>query len=389
LSEPATQQRLAYRGPEGETSIVVAPGALRRAAGLLQPWLAGRTVFVLSSPPIRALHGARLDAVAAPAARRVDLDVADGEAAKTLAEAERLWTAMLQAGGKRDSRLLAFGGGSVGDLGGFVAGCFLRGIEFAQLPTTLLAQVDAALGGKTAVDLPGGKNTVGLFHHPRAVVSDTEVLATLPRRELRSGLVECIKMAFILDAGLFVDLESRLDALLAGDATALTPVVARSAAAKVAVVESDDREAGRRRLLNLGHTLGHAIESALGYTGLAHGEAVAYGLLFVLRLAEGRGLDAAEPELFARLRRLLGRLGLPPLPADGLDADDLLDRLGRDKKARESGLVWVLPECVGGGAAEGRTVADVGGDEVRRTLETFLDEPLAGTAVSEPGSGGL
>lgn len=376
--------RLSYGRDGGETSILVAPGALHLAADRLAAWLDGRTVFVLSSAPIRALHGRRLDVLCAPAARRVDLDVADGEAAKTVAEAERLWNEMLAAGGKRDSRLLAFGGGSVGDLGGFVAGCFLRGIEFAQLPTTLLAQVDAALGGKTAVDLPGGKNTVGLFHHPRAVVSDTEVLTTLPRRELRSGLVECVKMAFILDAALFADLEADLDALLAGDVAALTPVVARSAAAKVAVVESDERESGRRRLLNLGHTLGHALESALGYTALSHGEAVAYGLLFALRLAEGRGLDAAEPGLFARLRLLLGRLGLPPLPVADLDADDLLQRLRRDKKARESGLVWVLPECAGGGAAVGRMVGDLRDGEVRQALLAFLAEPLAGTS---PGGG--
>jgi len=378
---PLQELRLTYRRAGGETPILVAPGALRLAADRLASWLDGRTVFVLSSPPIRALHGARLEALTAPAARCVDLDVQDGEAAKTLAEAEGLWSEMLSRGGKRDSRLLAFGGGSVGDLGGFVAGCFLRGIEFVQLPTTLLAQVDAALGGKTAVDLPGGKNTVGLFHHPRAVVSDTEVLATLPRRELRSGLVESIKMAFILDAGLFAELEECLDVLLAGDVAALTPVVARSAAAKVAVVEQDERESGQRRLLNLGHTLGHALESALGYATLTHGEAVAYGLLFALRLAEGRRLDGAEPELFARLRRLLARLDLPPLPAAALDADDLLERMARDKKGRESGLTWVLPACIGGGAAEGRTVDDLPGGEVRAALLAFLAAPSADGAA--------
>ena len=365
----------------GTTPLVIGPGALAAAADRLAPWLAGRTLFVLSAPPVRALHGERLQALAAAAAQRVDLDAPDGEAAKRVTVAERLWERMLEAGGRRDSRLVAFGGGSVGDLGGFVAGCFLRGIEWAALPTTLLAQVDASIGGKTAVDLPGGKNTVGLFHHPAAVVADVDLLATLPRRDLAGGLVESIKMALVLDADLFVRLERDLEALLAADPAALAAVVAASAAAKVGVVESDEREAGRRRLLNLGHTLGHAVESALGYSpagdGLTHGEAVAYGLLFALRLAERRGLDAAEPELFARVRRLVARLGLPPLPAGRLDAGDLVSRLGRDKKARRQGLVWVLPRCLGDGRAEGEMVASLGAGEVRAEVARFLAEPFA------------
>ena len=363
----------------GRTPLWIGPGALAEAADRLAPWLHRRTLFVLSAAPIRDLHGDRLEALTASASRRVDLDAPDGEEAKQVAVAARLWDEMLAAGGKRDSRLLAFGGGSVGDLGGFVAGCFLRGIEWAAVPTTLLAQVDASIGGKTAVDLAAGKNTVGLFHHPAAVVSDVDLLATLPRRDLAGGLVESIKMAFILDAALFARLERDLDALLAADRQALAPVVTASAAAKVEVVESDEREAGRRQLLNLGHTLGHAIESALGYStedgGLTHGEAVAYGMLFALRLAERRGYDGAEPELFARLRHLLARLDLPPLPAARLAAGDLVARLGRDKKAREQGLSWVLPRCLGAGRAEGLVLAGVDADEVRSEVERFLAEP--------------
>ena len=373
-------RELTLRHGDGETTLLIGAGALSVGATgeRLTPWLAGRTLFTLSAPPVRRLHGARLDALLAPAgtAARHDLDAPDGEAANTVPVARRLWQEMLAAGGKRDSRLVTFGGGSVGDLGGFVAGCFLRGIAYVQLPTTLLAQVDAAIGGKTAVDLPGGKNTVGLFHHPHLVVADTALLATLPAGELRSGLVEAIKMGFILDAELFARIEGDADALLSGDADALTPVVAAAAAAKVEVVERDEREGGRRQLLNLGHTLGHAVESALGYRTLRHGEAVAYGLLFALRLAAGRGLDAAEPELFARLRRLLARLGLPPLPAADLDPDDLLRRLGRDKKAREDGLTWILPECVGDGEAVGRRVSGVGAGEVRAALLPFLSDPF-------------
>src|SRR5262249_37757256 len=202
---------------------------------------------------------------------------------KTVATAERLWNEMLAAGGKRDSRLLAFGGGSVGDLGGFAAGCFLRGIDFVQLPTTLLAQVDAAIGGKTGVHLPGGQTPVGLFHPPARVVCDTALLPSLPRAELRSGLVEVVKMAALLDPPLLARVEEGLDALLEGDPAALGPVVAAAAAAKIGVVHRDPTEQGDRRLLNFGHTLGHALETARGHARPRPGEAGAYGPLLALR----------------------------------------------------------------------------------------------------------
>jgi 3-dehydroquinate synthase len=332
----------------------------------LEEWLAGRTAFVVTTPRVFALHGERLDVLCKAASKRVVLEVEEGEAAKSIAAAERLWNEMLAAGGKRDSRLIAFGGGSVGDLGGFVAGCFLRGIEFVQVPTTLLAQVDAAIGGKTGVDLPGGKNTVGLFHHPWMVACDTSLLSTLPREELRSGLVEVIKMATLLDPDLFTLVERRLDALLEGDASVLGPVVAAAAAAKIAVVERDPTEQGERRLLNFGHTLGHAIEAACEYAGLRHGEAVGYGILFALRLARRRGLAA---EVAERLGALIRRLALPPLPR--LDPEELMAGMARDKKARESGLVWVLPRALG----EGWMADGVPTGEVLAELRDFLSDP--------------
>ena len=350
------------------TPVLVGEAALAAAEPELLRWLAGRAVFVVGSAPVLALHGARLDGLRAAAARWEVLEVADGEAAKSVRSAEALWNRMLAAGGKRDSRVIAFGGGSVGDLAGFAAGCFLRGLEFVQIPTTLLAQVDAAIGGKTGVDLPGGKNTVGLFHHPAMVVCDTSLLPTLPRGELRSGLVEVIKMAALLDLGLLAETETALDALLAGEAAALGPVVAGAAAAKIAVVERDPTEQGDRRLLNFGHTLGHAIETALAYGGLRHGEAVAYGILFALRLAERRGLDAG---FAGRLRTLLARLDLPPLPP--LDPAALVDHMARDKKARESGLVWVLPAAPG----EGRMVSGIPWEEILEEIGGFLRDPFA------------
>ncbi|HSS76980.1 MAG TPA: 3-dehydroquinate synthase [Thermoanaerobaculia bacterium] len=359
--------RLTLNHPDGVTPILVGEGALAVAHGELAAWLAGRTAFVVTTARVLALHGDRLGPLSRCAARWVILEVEDGEEAKSVASAERLWNEMLAAGGKRDSRLLAFGGGCVGDLGGFAAGCFLRGIEFVQLPTTLLAQVDAAIGGKTGVDLAGGKNTVGLFHHPRWVVSDTAVLPTLPREELRAGMVEVVKMAALLDPDLFVLLEEQIEILLEGDPEALGPVVAAAAAAKIAVVERDPTEKGDRRLLNFGHTLGHAIESACEYTGLRHGEAVGYGILFALRIAISRGLDRQTAQ---RVHALILRLGLPPLPR--LEPEILVAAMARDKKALESGLIWVLPRTLG----EGRMAGDVPAAEVRTELRAFLEAPL-------------
>jgi 3-dehydroquinate synthase len=358
--------------------ILVGAGALEEAASDLGQWVAGRTVFVLSTPRVRSLCGDRLstgarDGLLSAARRVVDLEVEDGEGAKTLTHCQRLWRQMVVAGGKRDSRLIALGGGTVGDLGGFLAGCFLRGIAYTQIPTTLLAQVDASVGGKTGVDLPEGKNTVGLFHHPDWVVADTTLLATLDAGELRAGLVEAIKMAFLLDPPLLGQIEQRLDRLLAADATALGTVVAGAVAVKQAVVERDPEEANERRLLNFGHTLGHAIESALDYQGLRHGEAVGYGLLFALRLAQRRGFD---PAAAARLRSLLARLELPPLP--DLDVETLQALMARDKKAREKGLVWVLPKRLGAG----QMVTDLDPAWVGEELRSFLTDPWAAAVVT-------
>jgi 3-dehydroquinate synthase len=349
--------------PAAEHTVLVGAGALRRAAAEIDRFSAGRTVFVLSTPRVRPLHGAALEGLLRAAAAVEQLTAPDGETAKTLGAAGSLWSEMLGRGGKRDSRLVVLGGGSLCDLGGFVAACFLRGIEVAQIPTTLLAQVDASVGGKTAIDLPEGKNSVGAFHQPALVIADTELLRTLDRGELRSGLVEVVKMAALLDLDLLARVERDLESLLAADAEALTPVVAAALRAKIAVVEQDPHEADRRRLLNFGHTLGHALEAVSGYAGLRHGEAVAHGIRFALRLARRRGLAAEESD---RLEALLDRLELPPLPP--LDAAALLAVMRRDKKAREGTLVWVLPGALG----RGELADDVSWSEVESELIAFL-----------------
>ena len=339
----------------------------------VKSWLAGRLLFIVSSPTVMGLHGAKLEALRRCADRTVFLSVPDGERAKSLGHADELWQAMLEAGGKRDSRLVTFGGGSVGDLGGFVAACFVRGIEYAQIPTTLLAQVDASLGGKTAIDLPQGKNLVGAFLQPKFVLSDTRVLETLPAPELRAGLVEAVKKAALLGGGeLFVEIEERLDDLLAGDPEMVARVVAGAARLKLDVVARDVREGGLRKVLNFGHTLAHALEQQLGYTGLRHGEAVAYGMLFALRLASRR--HGVANHLAVRLPRMLRRFQLPDLPTESMTLEGLMAAMGRDKKASRTGLTWVLPKGLG----QHRFDSGLDNAWVASELESFLDDPWDG-----------
>ncbi len=361
--------RLELRHPAGRTTIRVGAGALDEPAPEVAAAIGGKLVFLVTSPAVAGLHAGRLAALEARAREWRRLDVPDGEEAKRLEVAQELWREMLEAGGKRDSSVVAFGGGTVGDLAGFVAAGFLRGIDYVQVPTTLLAQVDASVGGKTAVNLPEAKNSVGFFHHPAGVICDTSLLATLEPAELRSGLFEVVKIGAIQQPALLDAVAESLPRLLEGDAGALAPIVAAAVAAKIEVVEADPSESDRRRLLNFGHTLGHALESVFGYRGLRHGEAVGYGMLFALRLAERRGLDAAAAR---RVRELIRRIGLPPLGDFAID--ELLERTARDKKARETGLAWVYPRALG----DGRIDAAIDPAEIRATLAEFAADPWAG-----------
>lgn len=361
-------ERLEVGFPGGSYPVLVGSGALKEGLVQQAQFWEGRTVFVVTSPTVRRLHGDELGGLLGRAARSIWLEVPDGEEAKSPKNAVALWTRLLAEGGKRDSVVLALGGGSVGDLAGFAAGTFLRGIAHLQLPTTLLGQVDASVGGKTGIDLPEAKNSVGVFRQPVAVLADTRWLLTLPKRELRAGLFEVIKMAALLDVPLLDRVSEQIDALKSYNLDALTPIVARSIEAKIGVVEDDPFETGRRKLLNFGHTLGHALESAAGYRHLLHGEAVGFGMLFAIRLAKRRGFPVAEAR---RLVGLIRRLGLPKLPK--LEGDALRLAIARDKKARESGLSWVLPVRLG----EGQVVDDVSSREVDEEVEAFLRDPWA------------
>ena len=259
----------------------------------------------------------------------------DGEAFKTLDTVTTILDKLVAARAGRDTTVLALGGGVVGDIAGFAAACYMRGVDFIQVPTTLLAQVDSSVGGKTGVNHPRGKNLIGAFHQPRVVLIDTDTLDTLPERELKAGLAEVIKHGAIADAGFFDWLEANMPALLEKDPAALAHAVRRSCEIKAGVVAEDEREAGRRAVLNFGHTFGHAIENCLGYGEWLHGEAVAAGMVMAARLS---GLGEAEVN---RLRKLIAAAGLPVAPPD-IGAEEMLRAMGRDKKVQAKSLRFVL-----------------------------------------------
>jgi len=305
---------------------------------------------------------AALESLRAAGLEATSAVVPPGEGSKTLTQAGELYDRMLRAGLDRGSVVVALGGGVVTDLAGFVAATYMRGIAWVAVSTTLLGQVDASVGGKTAVDHPECKNLIGAFHQPSAVLCDIDTLKTLPDEELRTGLAEVVKHAMIRDADLFDELERRADRILARDLSILEDIVARNVHIKADVVAADEREADLRRILNYGHTIGHALESLLGLT---HGRAVALGMMAEARLAERRGLVGRA--VVERQKALLARFGLPVALADTADAERCLAIMRHDKKAEAGRLRFVLPEAIG----RVRVVEDVTDDEIRAALDSL------------------
>jgi 3-dehydroquinate synthase len=332
--------------------IVVGPGVLERAGGELRQVLRRPETIVVTDEHVAATpHLARLEAslaAAGIASRRIVVPA--GETSKSMAELERLLDRILAAGVERSTTLVAFGGGVIGDLAGFAAAILLRGLDHVQIPTTLLAQVDSAVGGKTGINSRHGKNLIGSFHQPRLVLSDTEVLASLPARQLRAGYAEVVKYGVIDRAEFFAWLERHGAALLAGDAEAQQHAIVESCRAKAALVAADERETGARALLNLGHTFAHGLEAVAGYgEELLHGEAVALGIVLAARLSVRLGLcPAAEAE---RIRRHFAAVGLPTaramIKADGFGAEALLAAMARDKKVADGRPRFVLLRGIG------------------------------------------
>jgi 3-dehydroquinate synthase len=344
-------------------SIVVERGALASVGHRLAALDVGRRAALVTDPSIRRLHGAVVLRALEDAGFTAEVvEVPEGEAAKTLGVAERCWDRLLAAGLDRTSIVVALGGGAVGDLAGFVAATYMRGVNFVILPTTVLAQVDSSIGGKTAIDHPRAKNLVGAFHQPRLVVADPSVILTLPTREFRSGLAEMVKHGIVLDQGYFEALERDADRLTSRDLDALEPAIGGSCRLKAGVVERDEQEAELRHVLNHGHTIGHAVEAATGYAAWTHGEAVALGMAAEARLARRIGLTGEET--VARTEALLVRLGLP-VRMPPVDIDAVVAGIAHDKKARDGRVPFVLAPRIG----TFRLVYDVPEQAVRAAVE--------------------
>jgi len=326
------------------------------------PHVRGRLAAIVTNATVAPLYSARLAATLGHAGARVlAIELPDGEAHKDWKTLDQVFAALLRANADRRTVLVALGGGVVGDMAGFAAASYLRGIAHLQVPTTLLAQVDSSVGGKTAINHPLGKNMIGAFHQPVAVVADTATLATLPARELGAGLAEVVKYGAIHDLAFLDWIERNAAALVARDAAALAYAIERSCEIKAAVVARDERESGARALLNFGHTFGHAIESATGYGTWLHGEAVAIGMALAARLSVRLGRIAqADAD---RLVALLERLGLPVRPP-AIARDAWLEYMGRDKKNEGGRITLVLLDRLGAAAV----VKDAPGAE----LEAFL-----------------
>jgi 3-dehydroquinate synthase len=340
----------------GARSYPILIGAgLIDAADVFDAAVSARAVMVVTNDVVGPLYLDRL--VRALGDRRVaTVTLPDGEQHKTLAIAGRVFDALVSAGMHRDACVVALGGGVVGDISGFAAACYQRGVDYVQVPTTLLAQVDSSVGGKTGVNHPGGKNLIGAFHQPRAVISDSETLRTLPPRELRAGLAEVIKYGLVADAAFLDWLDSNLEAVLALDAAAVAHAVRRSCELKAGVVALDEREHGRRALLNLGHTFGHAIETAAGYGAWLHGEAVGVGMLVAADMSSRLGwLDRAAVD---RVRGLLQRAGLP-VAAPAIGARRALELMAMDKKVLAGRIRLVLMPRLGDGVVSGDYPAKV------------------------------
>ncbi|HEX4022601.1 MAG TPA: 3-dehydroquinate synthase [Acidobacteriaceae bacterium] len=359
--------KISVQAASGKYVVHVKPGLLRTlSCKLRKTGVAKGKLFVVTTPEIWALwHERFLASFSSDEDAPTVLFLPSGERYKRLSRVEKLAEELVHAGARRDSLLIAFGGGVTGDLAGFLAAIYMRGIPCVQVPTTYLAQIDSSLGGKMGVNLRVGKNLIGSFHHPAIVIVDPELLSTLPPRELRAGIMESIKAAVLGDAALFTWLEKNADALLRGDLDALTYAIHASIRIKAKIVSADERESGQRMLLNLGHTVGHAIESATEYRVLLHGEAVAWGMIAALRLAVARSVLSEKTA--DRIERLMLRFG--PWPQFKASTERLLDLTAADKKNLSHTRNFILPVRIG----KAVVVTDVTTRELRNAIHTMLE----------------
>lgn len=333
--------RIDVRSATGSYPVIIGDHLAARLGDVIDERRRGSRRFVVTNPVVWRFHG---DAIANSLPDATVIQVPDGERQKHLASVSRIYEALVRADADRGAVIVALGGGVIGDMAGFVAATYLRGVPFVQVPTTLLAQVDASVGGKVGVNLPAGKNMVGSFYPPIAVVTDPSLLSTLPRREFRAGLYEVIKYGMACSAELFEQLEQSARRLTEPAPDVIGPIIATCCEIKARVVSTDEHESGLRRVLNFGHTAGHAIESVTAYRRFRHGEAVGWGMLVAGLVSVGRGLLGEAEQ--ARLRALVMSLGpLPPI--SDLDITKILEAMRRDKKIVDGKLHFVLPSGVG------------------------------------------
>ncbi len=338
--------------------IYIERGLMAQLGRLVEAARPGGRHFFISNPIVWKLHGKAI-AGAVPDAEPILLP--DGERHKQLATVSRAYESLIRLQADRGATIIAVGGGVIGDMAGFIAATYLRGIGLIQVPTTLLAQVDSAIGGKVGVNHPLGKNLIGAFHHPAFVAADPLLLETLPRREFRAGLYEIVKYGMTSSRDLFDRIGSSIDRIFAREPDVLEPIIAEACGIKAAVVSADERERGPRRMLNFGHTAGHALEAVTRYRRFRHGEAVAYGMLVAAEIAVARGLMPKEDR--EALGALIMKLG--PLPPIGdLSAQELVETMRHDKKVVDGTLHYVLCTKIGAWT----TVSDVSEEEIRRAL---------------------
>ena len=353
--------------------IIIGPGLIDDAAGKLGAIANGRHIIIVSDANLATLHLERLKAGLAPAGGKIDsFVVAAGEASKSMRTLATLLDDILRVGVDRSVLMIAFGGGVIGDLAGFAAASLLRGVDYVHIPTSLLSQVDSSVGGKTGVNTLAGKNLIGAFYQPRAVLADTELLNSLPHRELLAGYAEVVKYGLLGDAGFFTWLESNGDLVLDLAPDAVMHAVFKSCQAKARIVEADEHEKGQRALLNLGHTFAHAFEAVAGYDGrLLHGEAVAAGIGLAFDLSVDLGLCAATDRdlCHAHLRRHGLPAGQSDLPAGHADASILIGHMRHDKKVRNGQLHFILARAIGDSFISG----DVPIASVKSLLERGAD----------------
>lgn len=363
------KQRIAVNLPERPArgyEILVGSGLFTSIATLLSRFCPAHRYAVVTDDRVAELYAVKLSRMLHSAGYRADVFAfQNGEARKTRETWGLVSDAMLEAGIGRDAAVIAFGGGVPGDLGGFVAATYMRGLPLVQVPTTLMAMIDSSVGGKTGIDTPAGKNLVGAFHQPRVVLADADLLQTLPEAHLRAGLAEAVKHGAIADPEYLDWIETSTPELLAGDPEALTRLIGRSVEIKAEFVTRDEMESGPRKMLNFGHTIGHAVEALSGYS-LLHGEAVAIGMVEEARVGERTGVTAQGTS--ARLRKVLSRIGLPTsLPLE-MRVDEVVDFTRTDKKAREGRVEYALIESIGAPAVgrDGRYGSAI-------AVETVLD----------------